>query len=91
MYKQSACNAGDRDIDSIPGLGRSPGREQWQSNRVLLPGESAGTEEPAGLQSKGSQNSIDWAIGYTCTAASRQVIVGQEENEAIPPSIIYLS
>ena len=28
LYKQSACNAGDRDIDidSIPGLGRSPGR-----------------------------------------------------------------
>ena len=26
MDKISTCNTGDRDIDSIPGLGRSPGR-----------------------------------------------------------------
>ena len=51
--KKSTCNAGDRDIESIPGLGRSPGRAQ--STRVFLPGESPGTEEPGWLQSKESQ------------------------------------
>ena len=34
--KESACNAGD--LDSLPGLGRSPGA--WQPTPVFLPGVS---------------------------------------------------
>ena len=34
--KESACNEGD--LGSIPGLGRSPGRKEWQPTPVFLPG-----------------------------------------------------
>ena len=43
--KESACNA--EDLGSIPGLERSP-------TPVFLPGEIPWTEEPGGLQSRGS-------------------------------------
>ena len=49
--KESACNKGD--LDSIPGLGRSPGG--GHGNLLKLPGESPWTEDPGGLQSMGSQ------------------------------------
>ena len=49
--KESSCNAGD--LGSIPGLGRSPGREL--PTPVFLPRESPWTEESGGLQSMGSQ------------------------------------
>ena len=71
--KKCTCSAGDRHIDSNPGLGRSPGRAQ--STRVFLPGESPGTEEPRWLQSKESQKFSGLSIQYTGTAASRQVII----------------
>ena len=45
--KASACS--ERDLGSIPGLGRSPGG--GQPPPVFLPGESPGTEDPGGLQS----------------------------------------
>ena len=45
----STCNAGD--LDSIPGLGRSPRGGAWQPTPVFLPGESPRTEEPGKLQS----------------------------------------
>ena len=53
--EESAYSAGaSGDVGSIPGLGRSPGREN--GNPVLfLPEKVPGTEEPAGLQSMGSQ------------------------------------
>ena len=38
--KVSACNAGDPG--SIPGLGRSPWRREWQPTPVLLPGKFHG-------------------------------------------------
>ena len=49
--------AGDvRDMDSIPGLGKSPGGGRtWLPTPVFLPRESPWTEEPRGLQSIGSQ------------------------------------
>ena len=60
--KESACNA--RDLGSIPGLGRSPGRRHGNSRQlpVSLPGESPWTEEPGGLQSMGLQTvrPTDW-------------------------------
>ena len=46
--KESACNAGD------PGW-EDPLEEVWQPTPVFLPGELLWTEEPGGLQSKGSQ------------------------------------
>ena len=51
--KESACNEGD--LGSIPGLGRSPGKKEWQLIPVFLPGESPWTEGPGRLQSMGSQ------------------------------------
>ena len=43
--KEYACNVGD--IDSIPGLGRSPGRE-WHPTPVFLPGEFHGQRRLVG-------------------------------------------
>ena len=47
--KECASNVGD--LDSIRGLGRSPGGGHWQPTPVLLPGESPCTEEPGKLKS----------------------------------------
>ena len=49
--KESACSVGDPGL--IPGLGRSPGKGEWQSTPVFLPGESHGHRN-LGLQSMGS-------------------------------------
>jgi len=41
--KESSCSVGDTgDMGSIPGLGRSPWRRQWQLTLVFLPGKSHG-------------------------------------------------
>ena len=37
---ESACKVGD--LSSIPGLGRSPWRREWQPTPVFLPGEFHG-------------------------------------------------
>ena len=50
--KESACSAGD--LDSIPGLGRSPGGGHAIQSRIPA-WEIKWTEEPGGLQSMGSQ------------------------------------
>ena len=47
--KECASNVGD--LDSIRGLGSSPGGGHWQPTPVLLPGESPCTEEPGKLKS----------------------------------------
>ena len=53
--KNLPASAGDRkDVGSIPGLGRSL-EKGMATTLVFLPGESAWTEEPGGLQSIGSQ------------------------------------
>ena len=49
--KESTCNAGD--LDSISGLGRSPG---GGPTPVFLPGESPRTEETDRIQSMGLQS-----------------------------------
>lgn len=51
--KESACNAGG--LNSVPGIGKIPWWRAWQSTPVFLPGEAPWTDEPGGLQSKGSQ------------------------------------
>ena len=52
--KESSCNAGD--LGSIPG-GEDPLEKGMatHSTILVLPGESAWTEEPGGLQSVGPQ------------------------------------
>ena len=57
--KESACGAGDTgDAGSILEWGRFPWRRARQPTAVYLPGESAWTEEPGGLQSVGSPKSL---------------------------------
>ena len=51
MVKNLPANAGDSG--SIPGLGRSPGEENGNSN--ILEWEIPRTKEPSGLQSLGLQ------------------------------------
>ena len=53
--KESSCNAGAaKDVDSIPGLGRSPG-EDTATHSSILAWRIPWTEEPSGLWSIGSQ------------------------------------
>ena len=40
----------------IPGLGRSPGEENWKPTPVLFPWEISWKQEPGGLQFMGSQD-----------------------------------
>ena len=51
--KESACNAGD--AGSIPGSGRSPGERNGNHSGILA-WKIPGTEEPGGVQSRGSQS-----------------------------------
>ena len=54
--EESTVNAGDTGgTISIPGLRRPPWRRKWQPILVFLFRESPWTEEPDGLQFKGSQ------------------------------------
>ena len=46
--KESACNVGDPG--SIPGLGRSLWRREWQPTPVFLPGESQGQRSLVGCR-----------------------------------------
>ena len=51
VVKNLPANAGDtRDVDLIPGSGRSPGGGKWQPILVLLPGESQGQGSLVGCQ-----------------------------------------
>ena len=50
--KRSACNAGDLGL--IPGLGRSSEKEMATHSSILA-WEIPWTEEPGGLQSRGSK------------------------------------
>ena len=55
VVKSLPANAGDlRDVGSIPGLERSPGRGP-STHSSVLPWRIPGTEEPGGLQSTGLQ------------------------------------
>ena len=49
VINNTPANARDvRDVDSIPGSGRSPGGRAWQSTPVFLLGESHGQRSLAG-------------------------------------------
>ena len=57
MAKKPPANAGDPgDMDSIPGLGRSPG-EKWQPTLVFLPGKSHGQRSLVGCSPWGHKES----------------------------------
>ena len=60
--KASACNAGD--LDSIPGLGSSPG-EEMATHSSILAWRIPWMEEPGGLQSMGSQKSQTQLSDFT--------------------------
>ena len=54
MVNNLPANTGDaRDMGSIPGSGRSPGRKKWQPPPVFLAWRGPWIEEPGGLQSMG--------------------------------------
>ena len=67
MVKNLPAHVGDvRDVDLIPGLGRSPGRghsnplqyfleKEMATHSSILAGRTPWTEEPGRLQSMGSQ------------------------------------
>ena len=49
VVKNPPANTGNaRDVDLIPGSGRSPGGGKWQPTPVFLPGESRGQRSLAG-------------------------------------------
>ena len=58
MVKNPPASAGDvRDLDLIPGSGRSPWRRAGQPTPVFLPGESHGQRSLAGYSSWGHKES----------------------------------
>ena len=51
VVKNLTASAGDlRDLDSLPGSGRSPYRRVWQPTPVFLPGESHGQRSLVGYK-----------------------------------------
>ena len=55
VVKNPPANAGDlRDVGSIPGSGRAP-KEGMATHSSILAWRIPWTEEPSGLQSRGSQ------------------------------------
>ena len=58
LVKYLPANAGDtRDVDLIPGSGRSPGGGKWQLILVLLPGKFHGQRNLVGCSPWGRQGS----------------------------------
>ena len=58
VVKSLPANAGDdRDVDSIPGLGRSPSRRVWWPTPIFLPGESCGERSLVGYSPWGRRES----------------------------------
>ena len=59
LVKNPPAKAGDIETWVDPWVGQIPWRWAWQPTPIFLPRESPWTEEPVGLQSKGSQR-----VGY---------------------------
>ena len=58
VVKNRRANAGEaRDVGSIPGLGRCPGKKEMATHSSIFAWKIAWTEEPGGLQSRGLQKS----------------------------------
>ena len=55
MVKNPPANAGEADLGSMPGLGRSPRGGNGNLLPVFSPEKIPWTEEPGGLQSTGSR------------------------------------
>ena len=73
VVKNPLSNAEDiRDVDSIPGAGRSPGRRR-QSTPVFLPGESHGHRSRAGYSPWGCRESdTTEATEHECQACDQE-------------------
>ena len=80
--KESTCSA--RDLGSTPGLGRSPGGGHGNPLQYYCLGESPWTEEPSGLQSRGSQrvrhdwatpHRVQWWESYFCRHVDSDLLV----------------
>ena len=71
VVKNPAASAGDaRNTGSIPGSGRSLGREdpetrKWKTTPVFLSGKISWTEQPGGLQPIGIAKSQAWLTTTT--------------------------
>ena len=64
VSRESSCNAGN--LDSIPGLGRSPEKEMATHSSILA-WRVPWTGEPGGLQSVGTQSQVprdDWHFHF---------------------------
>ena len=71
VVKNLPASAGDiRDAGSIPGLGRSPRFKKWPSAPQYSSWKIPWTEEPGGLQSIGSQNSLTQLSNWAHSLAS---------------------
>ena len=72
--KESTCNAGDRREKEkrVQSLGQEdPLREEMATHSIILAWKIPWTEEPGGLQSKGSQRiRHDWETEHTCREVS---------------------
>jgi len=81
------ANTGDaRDMGSIPGSGRSPGRKKWQPPPVFLAWRVPWTEESGGLQSMGHKESdtteqfLAWRVPWTEESGGLQSM-GHKESD----------
>ena len=82
--KASACNAGD--LGSIPGSGRSPGEgngNPGNGNSSILAWRIPWTEEPGGLQSRGSQSRTQLS-NFTFTFYRASLVAHEVKN---PPAM----
>ena len=65
VVKNMLANAGDgKDMDSIPGSGRSPGVEKWQPAPIFSPGKYHGRGSLVGYSSWGLKESHNWATEH---------------------------
>ena len=76
--KEYACNA--RDLGSIPGSGRSPGRREWQPIPVFLPGQSHGQRILVGYSPLGRKES-DTTKQLTLTFIKSGVLLIQSHHK----------
>ena len=72
--KESACSAGDADVDSIPGSGKSPGGGNGKPTPVFLPGKSHGQRSLEGHSPWGiTESDTAEHAEHVCIASAEKV------------------